>query len=185
MQQSDDFGVVGNDSGWLAISHAVLSHIQGYSLSMGQMGTLLVLVGAALAVLQAVWVIVSTGRQRAKLLRSKAQSESRESQIASIKEQLRARWGDNAAEIGNFEDLPEYRSEPELDLLRAELSELLEQRGHDDWVATWAAFGREKAFNERVLADTEAEWRRLWTQGVPGLVGGVMALIGGLMTAFA
>lgn len=152
---------------------------------MRQVGTWLVLIGAALAVLQAVWVIVSTGRKRAKLLRGKALSDARESRIEGITEELRAGWGDDAADIGNFEDLPGYHPEPELDRLRAERAKLRRLRAKDDWVATYAALEREKARNERELEETETEWRRLWTQGVPGLIGGVMALVGGLLTAFA
>lgn len=151
---------------------------------MRQVGTWLVLIGAALAVLQAVWVIVSTGRKRAKLLRGKAQSDAREYRIEVITEELRTGWGDEAADISNFEDLPGYHPEPELDRLRAEQAKLLELRAAEDWVSTYAAFGREKARNERELEETETEWRRLWTQGVPGLIGGVMAFVGGLLTAF-
>lgn len=150
---------------------------------MTKAGTWLVLIGSALAVLQAVWVIVATGRQRARLRREQIQSASREARIQGLKEELRAKWGDDAADITNYEDQPDYYPEPDLDRLRAELTSLLDQRAADDWVLTFAAVEREKAKSARELDATEAEWRRLWTQGVPGLAGGVMALVGGVLTA--
>lgn len=152
---------------------------------MTTVGTWLVLSGSALAVLQAVWVIVWTGRQRARLQRGKAQSDSREARLAELKDELRARWGDSAADISNYEEQSGYQSEPELDRLREELARLLERRAADDWVLTFAAVEREKARKARELDEVEGEWRRLWTQGVPGLLGGVMALIGGMLTVFA
>lgn len=94
-----------------------------------------------------------------------------------------ARWGDEAADIGNFEDPPGYVAEPALDRLRAERARLRDQRASEDWVLTYAAVERAKARKAAELEETEAEWRRLWTQGVPGLVGGVMALVGGVLTA--
>lgn len=155
-----------------------------YSSIMTTMGTWLVLIGSALAVLQAVWVIVGTGRQRTRLQRGKAHSDSRESRISELKDHLRERWGDDAADISNYEQLPGYQADPELDGLRAELARLLDQRAADDWVLTYAAVEREKARNARELDEVEGEWRRLWTQGVPGLLGGVMALVGGVLTSF-
>jgi len=147
-------------------------------------GTWLVLIGSALAVLQAVWVIVGTGRQRTRLQRGKAHSDSREARISELKHHLRARWGDDAADISNYEQLPGYQPDPELDRLRTELARLLDQRAADDWVLTYAAVEREKARNARELDEVEGEWRRLWTQGVPVLLGGVMALVGGMLSSF-
>jgi hypothetical protein len=148
------------------------------------LGTWLVMIGSALAVLQAVWVIVATGRQRSRLNREKARSEAREAQLAKIEQELRERWGDDAADMGNYEDMRAYQSEPDLDRLRAERATLRDQRVRDDWVRTYANFGREKATKDRELDDVDAEWKRLWTHGVPGLVGGVMALVGGALIAF-
>lgn len=152
---------------------------------MTTLGTWLVLIGSALAVLQAVWIIVATGRRRAELRNGQIKSNVREARIDELKEKLRERWGDHAADISNYEEQSEYRPEPELDRLRAELANLLEKRGEDDWVLTYAAVEREKARKARELDEVEREWGRLWTQGVPGLVGGVMALVGGLLTALA
>lgn len=141
------------------------------------------MMGSALAVLQAVWVIVATGRQRSRLQGGKALSDARETQIEELERELRARWGDDAADISNFEELPAYHSEPDLDRLRAEHATLRDQRGGDDWVRTHANFGREKATKQRELDEVESEWKRLWTQGVLGLAGGVMALVGGVVIA--
>lgn len=151
---------------------------------METVGTWLVMIGSALAVLQAVWVIVATGRQRSRLQREKARSDAREAQLAKIEQALRERWGDDAADMSNYEDMPVYQSEPDLDRFRTERATLRDQRVGDDWVRTHANFGREKATKERALDDVEADWKRLWTQGVPGLVGGVMALVGGALIAF-
>lgn len=152
---------------------------------MAQVGTWLVLVGAGLSVLQAVWVMASTGRRLAKLRADRAASVRREKLLEAITEELRSGWGDEAADIGNYEETEGYRPSPELDRLRAKQAELREQRAQDDWILTYAALGRAKAPNERELETYETEWRRLWTQGIPGLVGGVMALVGGLLSAFA
>jgi len=148
------------------------------------MGTWLVLTGSALAVLQAVWVIAGTGRQRVRLRRGKARSDSREARISELQDHIRARWGDDAADVSNYEQLPGYEPDPERDRLREELARLLDQRAADDWVLTFAAVEREKARKARELDEVEGEWRRLWTQGIPGLLGGVMALVGGMLTSF-
>ncbi|MEG9224894.1 hypothetical protein [Aeromicrobium sp. Sec7.5] len=150
---------------------------------MVELGTLMVLIGSALAVLQAIWVIASTGRRRETLRREGARSDNREAEIVRVTNDLRLRWGDDAADIDNYSEQPSYRPDPDLDRLLKAKATLKAARGADDWVLTYASVAREKAKSARELDEVEAEWRRLWTQGVPGLVGGLIALIGGVMTA--
>lgn len=164
-----------------ALSRAPDQAVHAYSADMETVGTWLVMIGAGLAVLQGVWVIGATGRKRTRLLREKAQSDAREEILAGITDELRKRWGDAAADISNYEEQPEYRSDPDLDRLRAQQAELLTKR--DRWVRTWSDFGREESTKMRELQEVEGEWRRLWSQGVLGLLGGVLAFIGGVLIA--
>ena len=151
---------------------------------MTVIGTWLVLLGSALAVLQSVWVIVDVGRARIRLRLGKAYSDSREDRISQLRGEIRARWGDDAADVSNYDASTTYPSEPELESLRIELEKLIEARSNEDWVRTHAAIKRERAKNAQELLEVEREWQRLWTQGVPGLIGGLMALVGGLLLAW-
>lgn len=139
------------------------------------------MIGAGLAVVQAVWVIAAVGSNRNRLLREKALSDEREARLAEITNQLRMGWGDNAADMSNYEQMDVYQPDPELDHLRAQQAELLAQRDH--WVRTGRDFGSELSTKMRELHEVESEWRRLWSQGVPGLLGGLMAFAGGIFIA--
>ncbi len=110
-------------------------------------------------------------------------SDAREARILEIESELRKRWGDDAADIDNYEEFSSYHPEEPLIVLRAERAKLLDQRANDDWVLTYAAVARQQAPKARQLDETKTEWRDLWTRGVPGLLGGVMALVGGVFTA--
>lgn len=91
--------------------------------------------------------------------------------------------GDIAADVNNYEELEGYRPDPDMDRLRAKRAELMLQRSSDDWVRTLASHSKEPAVKEREVAEVESEWRRLWTHGVVGLAGGVLAFFGGILTA--
>lgn len=148
-------------------------------------GTWLVMIGSGLALLQAAWIIFEIGRRRTRLREEQADSDAREQKLANVVEQLRERWGDEAAEIDNFEELPGYVSSEDLDELRGRRRRLMEARIGDDWVATWSYFGRQNTHKHRELREVEREWRQIWTTGVIGLVGSVMSLVGAVLLAVA
>lgn len=145
----------------------------------------MVMLGSALAVVQAVWVLVATGRRRSRLLRGKAKADARDERIEQLVEEVRAGWGDKAADVSNLEDHIDFVPNLERDKLRNQIAELRQQRSDDGWILTYAELERQKATKARELFETQNEWRRLWTDGVPGLLGGLLALIGGTLIALS
>ncbi|WP_137769960.1 hypothetical protein [Brachybacterium sp. SGAir0954] len=148
-------------------------------------GTWLVMVGSGLALLQAAWIIFDIGRRRAQLRAEREASEARKEELTEVVEQLRERWGDQAAEIDNFEDLPGYTSSEELDALRERRRSIRAAQSGDDWIHSWNYFGRQNTHKHRELREVEQEWRRIWTTGVFGLGGAVMSLAGAVLLALA
>lgn len=143
------------------------------------------MIGSALAVIQAVWVIVATGCRRSRLLRGKMKADARDERIEQMTAELRAGWGDRAADISNLEDQKDFVPNPERDEIRKQIATLKQQRSSDGWVLTYDELGRQKATKARELYETQTEWRRLWTDGVVGLLGGLSALIGGTLIALS
>lgn len=148
-------------------------------------GTWLVMIGSGLALMQAAWIIFDIKHRRTRLTSERAASAAREEELAAVVEQLREHWGDQAAEIDNFEELPEYEPSNALDSLRERWRSLKAARGDDDWVHTWAYFGRQNTHKHQELYEVEKEWRRIWTTGVFGLVGATMSLVGAILLALA
>lgn len=145
----------------------------------------MVLVGSGLAVLQAVWVIGATGRHRARLLKSRAVSDAREARIDELENELRNRWGDDAADVSNLEEQVGYEPNAAREALRAERDELESYRVAAGWMKTYGDLENMRSTKEQELHEVETEWRTLWTQGVPGLLGGLLALAGGILVALA
>lgn len=69
--------------------------------------------------------------------------------------------------------------------LRSVLDELRDQRAQDDWVKTVAYMDREPTRRVQELQEAEEDWSRLKTHGLAGLLGAVLALAGGVVTALA
>lgn len=143
------------------------------------------MIGSALALTQAIWVLIATGRRRSRLLREKAKAEARDERMEQLTRELRAGWGDRAADVGNLEEQRDFVPDPERDKLRKQIAKLKRQRADDGWVLTYAELQRQKATKARELYEAQTEWRRLWTDGVPGLLGSLSALIGGTLIALS
>lgn len=152
---------------------------------MAIVGTWLVMIGSGLALVQAAWIIFDIKRRRTRLRRERAASEAREEELADVVRQLRDRWGDQAAEIDNFENQPAYEPSSALDTLLERRRSLKATRGSDDWVHTWGYFGRQNTHKHQELHEVEREWRHIWTTGVFGLGGAVMSLFGATLLALA
>ena len=128
-------------------------------------GTLLVLVGSAFAVIQSVWIFIDTGRRRSRLRAGKARSDLRERRISQLASLL--------------------DGEPDDAALQAEYDRLRHERAAEDWVQTYASMERIPGRAMQDLQEAEEDWHRLWTHGALGLIGGVLALAGGVMIAYA
>lgn len=143
----------------------------------------MVMIGSALAVLQAVWVIVSAGRRRSQLRKLRTISEAREARIVELTDEIRSRWGDEAADIRNLEDMQGFEQDDAREAMRSERDALADMRTEAGWLLTYGNVETGLAPKARELYEVETEWRRLWTQGVPGLLGGLLALAGGILVA--
>lgn len=145
-------------------------------------GSWLTLGGSALVVVQSAWIIFSLKFRRDRLCVERKRAEVLEQREGDLAGRLKEGWGSEAV-ITNLEELPHFRPDPERDRLRAEWKQVSRQRLEAGWLYTWGHLKEAETSKARELRELEEDWRRTLRHGVPGMIGGVLALVGAVMLA--